>query len=58
MLGGMDVSSVVRAQVQVALQKLVLDQVKQQGAEMQRLLTPPAPVDPGPHLGRYIDVRV
>jgi hypothetical protein len=54
----MDVTSVA-AQVQVQVQRLVLEGLKAQGASQQQLIAssaPPAANEPG--LGRILDVRV
>jgi hypothetical protein len=54
----MDVSSVA-AQVQVQVQRLVLDGLKAQGASQQQLIAASAPpVGNEPGLGRILDVRV
>jgi hypothetical protein len=57
-----DVSSVA-AQVQIQVQRLVLNQLRSQGADEQRLIAssaPPSPASPDPasSLGRILDVRV
>jgi hypothetical protein len=54
----MDVTSVA-AQVQVQVQRLVLEGLKAQGASQQQLITSSAPpVGNEPGLGRILDVRV
>jgi hypothetical protein len=53
----MDVSSVA-AQVQVQVQRLVLDGLKAQGASQQQLITSAATQSSDPGLGRILDVRV
>ena len=57
----MDPTAALGAQVQTQVQRLVLDQLRSQGAGVQRLIASAAPVAPSsaePNLGRYLDVRV